>query len=469
MFTLYFPSPSSKTNEQRKPSPVIPRRHAATLILFALLGAKCAGAQTAPQVPPVPEKAAPADRFVESIGVGTRFDWMLNDKQLDKAQAALQWTGIRYIRAGVGREGGDINPYIEAMRKLARETGVNVCLNVGWDSRAQIEDGIRRWTAAPSSVDALEGVNESFTPPDWAAKNWQTALDVQKYLWEQGKAKNLRVYSWTLGGPAGFYKDMPREADAFMTHANFHPYHWYANPAFRGNTKMNGLWQNTETPQAAGCIAAVRELWLHNPTKPLVSTEWGWGLDTIKGAYDGVDPLTQGKYITRGLLENFNAGLERGYIYSLFPHNDDFGIMNRDGTPRPAASGIKALIALLGEKGKANAPTRSLAYMLTIDSGLKTTDNHDLRDEEIHHTLLQKKGAFYLVLWADKDSQHGSTRPEPATLTLPAGAKHVRVFRPLTDGTTAIAVLPKVPKGGTVRLANQTAIPDHPLVLEITP
>lgn len=437
------------------------------LLITTLAAFSCIGGAA----PAAPEKARPADAFVETIGVGSRFDWIRNDKNLDKAKNALRQLGIRYVRAGYLPEGGDPVAYTRDMKQMALDLNIKVCLSLGWNGRAQMTEAVNRWTSAPSPVYALEGINEGFGRPDWGSRDWENALDVQKFLWELGRPKNLEIYSWTLGGPAGFYWAMPREADKYTTHVNVHPYHWYTNPHGRGNTKMNGLWQNTETPENAGTIATARNAWMHNPSKPIVSTEFGWGLDTLLGNYVGVSEEVQAKYLTRALLENFNAGLERGYIYSLFRHNDDFGIANTNGTLRPSGRAIAALIALTGEQRRgvsANTAAGSLGYSLRVDSGIKTVDNREVRDDEIHHTLLQKKdGRFLLILWADKDSQNGDTAPEPATLTLAAGAKSVRIFKPLTGGAVAVSTLGTVAPGGPVRLAGNIAIPDHPLVVEI--
>jgi len=143
---------------------------------------------------------------------------------------------------------------------------------------------------------------------------------------------------------------------------------------------------------------------------------------------------------------------------------------------------IAALIALCGERavggnraagnkrvGAAVTPG-SLDFALSVDSGLKTEDNHDMRDDEIHHTLLQKRDKrFLLLLWADKDSQDGDKGAENATLRLAAGASRVRIFKPVTNGAAPIATLGTVAPGGSVRLAGVIAIPDHPLLIEIVP
>jgi hypothetical protein len=163
----------------------------------------------------------------------------------------------------------------------------------------------------------------------------------------------------------------------------------------------------------------------------------------------------------------FNAGLERSFLYSI---NSHLNYNIRDGAKLlPTGQAVADLIALTEDRGPA-FKTGQLDYSLSIDSGMSTRDDRDLRNDEIHHTLLQKRdGRFLLILWADKDSHNGDTKSEAATLTLPMGAAKVRLFKPVSNGTKAVSTLGAVAAGGKVRLTGAVAIPDHPLIIELTP
>lgn len=449
----------------------ITRKVFTTLWAGLLLGA----AANAP-LGAVPEAARPADALIETIGIGDRFDWRHNDGILGNAEAALGRLKIRYLRAGMLGENSNTTAYITDMKAMAARLNARVCVNVWWNSPATMTDAFNQWTTGTNShvVDAIEGVNESFGQPagTMGEYNWGSVLQVQEFLWNLARPKGYNVYMWTRGGPAGIYfldHDLrgAQVTDQWTTHANFHPYHWYAHPdgCFR-TTKMNSIHQDCDTPGRVGGIGAVRYM-LENPNKPFVVTEWGW--DTNEPF--AVPEAVRVKYYTRGILENFNSGMTRGYLFSLSADaGENFGISNRDGTLRPSGQAIADLIALLQEPGKASIATTSLDYTLATDSGMSTVDDRDIRNDEIHRTLLQKSdGTHYLTLWVDSDSHEGETGTQAASLTLANGASQVRIYKPVTNGTTAVATLGPVAPGGRVRLEGATAIPDHPLIVEIRP
>lgn len=415
-----------------------------------------------------PEQARPADAFVETIGLGGRYDWMFGGGQLGDAKSVLQKTKIRYIRGGVLGEGVDQVAYSAAMRKMLTDLNVKMCGLVSWESPDESIAAVRRLGPA---LYALEGVNESWDRPDWGWKGWNTALDVQKFIYGLGRSRNLDVYSWTLGGPINAYvmeefTDGYRQTDAFSTHANFHPYHWYSNPDGRGTTKIIGLWQDAETPDKKGAVETVRRV-MQNPKKRLVATEWGWSNAPKEGDPFWVPEAARAKFYARGMLESFNAGLERSFLYSI---NSHLNYNIREGAKLlPTGQAVADLIALTEDRGAA-FQAGPLDYSLSVDSGMRVGDDRDLRNDEIHHTLLQKRdGRFLLILWADKDSHLNDTKSENATLTLPKGAAQVRLFKPVSNGTKAVSTLGAVAAGGTVRLTGAVAIPDHPLIIELTP
>ena len=432
-----------------------------TLLVLPLLLNGCAARAAV-------EQARPADAFVETIGLGGRYDWMFGEGNLKDAKRVLQKTRIRYIRGGVLGEGVDQVAYSTAMRKMLTDLNIKMCGGVSWEAPDESIAAVQRLGPA---LYALEGVNESWERPSWGWKGWNTALDVQKFIYGLGRSRNLDVYSWTLGGPFNAYvmeefTDGYRQTDAFSTHANFHPYHWYTNPDGRGTSKMIGLWQDAETPDKKGAVETVRRV-MQNPKKRLVATEWGWSNAPKEGDPFDVPEAARAKFYARGMLESFNAGLERSFLYSI---NSHLPYNIRDGAKLlPTGQAVADLIALTEDRGTA-FKTRKLDYSLSVDSGMSTRDDHDLRNDEIHHTLLQKRdGRFLLILWADKDSQNGDTKSEPATLTLPSGAARVRIFKPVSNGAKAVSTLGAVAAGGKVRLTGAAAIPDHPLIIELTP
>ncbi len=423
------------------------------------------------------EPARSADQLVETIGIGSRFDWIYGDGKLGSAQAALSGLHIRYLRVGALPEGSDPVAYTNAVQQMVSIVNARICLNFGWDSPGAMEDAFNRWNSGDygNLVYAVEGVNESWGKPSWSDPAWSNALDVQKYIYGLASPKGMDVYNFTMGGPANaFYccVDQPAasQTDAYITHGNFHPYHWYTSPNGRGVTKMNGLWQDAESPNHVGWIQALYDM-LGDNTKPFVATEYGWDNSDVGGDQYSVSESARAKLLPRAILENFNSGMTRGFIYSLFDSNDHYGVANEsDGSLRKSGQAIADLISIVQEPGKAGVTTGTLNYKLSVDSGMSTVDDHEVRDTEIHHTLLEKSnGAFYLVLWVDGDSQNGAVDSQAGTVTLDSGASAVNVYRPTTNGTAIVASLGSVSPGGAIRLQDATAIPDDPLIIEIEP
>ncbi len=419
------------------------------------------------------EKAKPADSFVETIGVGDRFDWLNNSGRLPQAQKALKSLKIRYIRTGISSEGGNPNTYIDAVKNMASASGAKVCATADtWNSWSNLSTWLDRWGTA---LNAVEGQNE-FSGSN--SSNWTNADQLQQSIYSYGNSHLLEVYSWCTGGPAWSITGGYTSATGQNSHyVNFHPYHWYTDPSKRWATKMNGLWQNCEG--GPGLIAAARNK-IGDQSKPFVTTEFGWCIDLQSSEYP-VDVKYVKKYLPRNLFENFNSGMHRGYIFSLTEYGGagaDYGLANsKDGSLRAHGQAVANIITLLEEPGKANFVTTNLNYSLSNLSGvsghpaLSFTDDHNMLNDEIHHTLLQKSDStFYLILFCDYDSHKGEDGwSQNATLNLPDGAQNVRVYLPVTNGTSIVKDYGTVVIGGSVSLNSTlgTAIPDHPLVIEI--
>lgn len=423
----------------------------------------------APKPPPlVSEQARPADAFVESVGTGTRFDWLIEGGNLPGIKRALKETGIRYARVGVQPEiKGPHEPYYAALDEIARDLGTRYCVSTWYDGREAIVRGLDR---IGRNAYAVEGVNESFRAPGTHPNGWTNSLEVQKFLFAEGKKRGLDVYSWTLGGQAQWYLDMP-DADAYCTHGNIHPYHWYGNvdqpwSAQKASASLFHSWKQTGDGKDAkytfvpGFVGAIRTKMVR-PTKPLVATEYGWNSGKAAGDFTVSDEAKR-RYVPRAMLEMFNAGLVRAYQYNLIEYFDrDYGLAQKDGTLKPAGVAVKNLLALAGDRGPSFTPGR-LTYALDVPSGMKTTDDRDPRNTEIHHTLLQKRdGRFLLVLWVDGDSHKAAVPDQAVTLRLAKPARSVRTFRPLFGSVPAATFA----KTALVTLS----VPDHPLVVEIRP
>ena len=132
------------------------------------------------------------------------------------------------------------------------------------------------------------------------------------------------------------------------------------------------------------------------------------------------------------------------YFYALFDdQSGDFGLMNPDGSPKPAGEALHNLTTLLGDTGGSFSPG-SLDY---------TLDNTAVGDNSL---LMEKSyGTYWLALWNELNGDH------TVTLNLANAAGEVDVFDPLT-GTSAVQTVSDTD-------SVQIDVPDHPVLVEIVP
>ena len=89
------------------------------------------------------------------------------------------------------------------------------------------------------------------------------------------------------------------------------------------------------------------------------------------------DPYTQGIIDTNALLDGYKAGAAITFLYELMDEPEEstaqeqnFGLFNADGTPKPAAIAIANLTHILADNGKGTIPVGSLRYSIV---GLPTS------------------------------------------------------------------------------------------------
>ncbi len=148
--------------------------------------------------------------------------------------------------------------------------------------------------------------------------------------------------------------------------------------------------------------------------KPVVFTEAGYF--TSAGHSNQISRLDQAKYEPMLLATNFNRGVKRTYIYSLFDSSEGTDINNQ-----PAGTAIKNLIATLSDSSwNPNTQTRNISNFTPgqLDYIIQTSSGN------IQHTLLQKQnGDFYLLLWNevpvyDVRNGTGDINNTPVSVTL---------------------------------------------------
>ncbi len=449
-------------------------------------------------------QSKPADKFVDMIGVGVHAarDFSQNSNSAANPNGeqntinAISNLRIRHLRDGIyGWIGGVENFDKDNRGVITRfsaisQAGVNAGIPGGVDWI--ITDNTDDWQRLRDNylvplgnrVIVLEGANE----------NMGVNGDAQAYQqirnwWNNilPSLPNLKIATNT--GPTAACEIVKAGSiNDYVHFGNAHPYHFW--PPFKdwGNQSHCGFNSTCAPPTVSlwtapdyaggtiGYIAATRTSRVA-ADKPMIFTEWGYPTIVNDANGWGVSELTAAKYMTRGFLEHFNAGIVYSCSYELMdpvpvtPFNADpekhFGLAYSNGTLKPSGTAIKRLIALLEDGGNGNISTGALNYTLSGGS-LGFTDDKNATTNEIHQTLLQKaNGKFYLVLWQEAISTNSSG----SALSIPAVNVTVNFGETLSG---LKAYLPTITDNGSpvVNTANVSSytfsVPDHPLVIEIT-
>jgi hypothetical protein len=109
------------------------------------------------------------------------------------------------------------------------------------------------------------------------------------------------------------------------------------------------------------------------------------------------------------ILEQLLHGVSRTYVYELVDQgratagNDSaFGLARMDGSPKPAFTALKNLIATLVDPGP-QVPPQNLQFTLVGASS------------NVHHLLIAKRdGSYYLAFWLEEENYDVNKRVETA-------------------------------------------------------
>ncbi|MEO1592015.1 MAG: hypothetical protein AAFU71_12070 [Cyanobacteria bacterium J06632_22] len=361
--------------------------------------------QLTPQVQVV--RARAADSLVDTIGVNTHLHYTdtVYDRFDSLIKPRLTDLNIRHIRDGAYTYPG-VNRdtfYYQRLRELADEgiefNLITQTLDTGANNPTNyaLLDEVYQWS--DGAISAFEGVNE---PDLQGINNWVGATrQGQRQLYETVNGNPLLRHIPVIGPsvvtPAG--RDRLGNLTAYTDYGNIHNY-WGGRPPETEGWGANGYgsldWNLDQAQTVSGA-------------DPIISTETGWQ----DGAHPSQPPLDEkvvARYLPRLFLTHFNAGLDRTYLYELVDQGgEQFGLLNGDGSPKPAYRSLKNFIDLFDDPGAAFRPS-------PLSVGLSgQTDNVD-------YTLLQKRdGTFYLALWIGESTAPGETDipDQRVTLTLP--------------------------------------------------
>ncbi len=420
------------------------------------------------------ETAKPADDFVAAIGTNVHFLYSNYIDNFDTVVVPrLKEIGIRNIRDGILLDDEPFNQRIRAVGAVG--------VKGTFITRPKQFPALVDWAKGMAPyIDTLEGPNEPHNEPE-SYKGFAPMASLKPYqqdLYAAVRAEPLLADVKVATPGIDWFPAYSSvgDLDQWADYGNFH--HWPPSTGevpYKGTAPTDGLYKGRDGKEASGLLMMARTI---ASTKPLITTETGWSTTqvtpTAGGGWDpGVSEAAAARYATRVMLELFNNGVRKAFIYELLdepttqdPVKQHQGMLTIDGALKPHAVALKNLIGLLSDQGAAFS-AGSLDFTLT-SQGASLVDDHDYKTADIHHLLLQKRnGGFYLVIWNEAVSYDNQTEKDIAiaeqqvTLSLKAPIERARTFRPLA-GAEAVATFQN-PTELTLQ------VPDHPLVVELNP
>jgi hypothetical protein len=181
--------------------------------------------------------------------------------------------------------------------------------------------------------------------------------------------------------------------------ANLHNY-------FAGRNPGTGGWGANGYGSIAFNMNLASSAW---PGKPIMTTETGYYTDA---GNDSIPEDIEGEYVPRLVLEQMLHGIKRTYFYELIDENTTaknnegyFGLAHVDGSPKPAYTALKGLIALFADPGPAFA-------LPNLDFTLNGAPPN------VHHILTAKRdGSYNLAIWIE--TQNYDVNKKQATPSTP--------------------------------------------------
>ena len=332
------------------------------------------------------EPAVLASTFVDSIGVVVP---ITDARAFGAMVPLLRASGIRHVRVGMCKDVVQC-----AFFRDLEKAGIKGTVIEDADSTAsQLSTFLTNGgpLTEGSFVEAFEGINEPNNPgmpwytPDWASHT----RSQQQILWKTVKSNPATARIAVLG-PSICCNDTDQQKlgdlSDFLDAGNMHDYFGVMNP---GSIFYTGSYV---IDYQRGVQAAI------SGTKPIVSTETGWGTKGSEPTNE-VDAAVQQKYVLRGFLEHHLHQVARVFDFlfvddpSAGADYDSFGLVavSKTGTlqPKPSYVAVKNLIDALSDKGGQFRAT-GLSFSISGDGA------------SVDHLLLQKSdGSFDLLLWAE--------------------------------------------------------------------
>jgi hypothetical protein len=367
------------------------------------------------------ERAAPADSFVDSIGVQTHASYTNTAYgNWSQVMAALHSLGVRHIRDGLPVT----SAFVSNFQQLAA-AGIHCTCGFALPTTLTAAQ-IASYVQLVQATEALEAPNECDATPNCGGGGTTGIANVVAFLPvldATSAATTLPVVGPSFQTQLGYTSS--GNIGSTMAFNNLHIY-------FGGRNPGSGGWGEGD---AQGHFYGSFDWWMDQgnidaPGVPDMVTETGYLAYPTATTAGTIPESVEASYTPRTLLIAYSKGIKRTFLYELVDEwtTTGYGLLANDFTPKPAFTAVKNLIATLQDPG-ANFTTGSLNYNI---SGNTNT---------LNHVLLQKRdGSYWLVLWLEQSSYDSAKNlpvpvtPQSITLSIGAGLRFGNLIQFDTSG-----------------------------------
>lgn len=404
-------------------------------------------------------QAHPAAKFYDGVGINVHLH---NTPYADQTKvrdclAALNITHIRDLNFAQNSTGWTrIKSYMDLGYKF------NFMMTT--DLGSMVEQ-IATFAQYPPGITTLEGSNEDditefhrYTGDPNVRMNGSTGdgFPVGTRAWQQDLFNLINANS-ALSQKGVIGPSLAR-GSSYATLGDLSPYCDYGNSHsyFSGGTNPGAT--REENKQEVVLIA---------PGRPIIATEGGYHTGTsVTTGNLGISQAVHAKYMPRFLCEQYQHGWVRTYIYELLntavnlgSASNNWGLFNTDGSPKPAATAVGALLGLMRDSGAPiDHATESLDFTLT---GMPSSGQW---------LVFQKQNkTFYLLMWNEVRNWTGdngsaiNVADVSITLTINnRSLQAVRYYKVSVSGSTPTTLNPATASWGL-------GLPDSLMVVELEP
>lgn len=346
--------------------------------------------------PPPAQAAGMSDAFVNSFGVNVHMSYFQTlYSNFGVVQSLLSNLGVRHVRDVIDLGNASI----------CNEDVTLAASGIHFDVISPTPLSLSNLAAWMSCIgpaaDEVEGPNEYDIFGD---SNWVADLRAFQPTLYNAYAGTLPVLAPSVADEVASATALG-SLSAYVTNGNMHSY-------FAGNNPGTSGFGSTDSYGTYGSLSRyIAVAGIISGSAPVQSTETGYSdaADT-----DPVPASTKADYSLRTLLEDWNAGVARTYVYELIDEGtvpfSHYGLVDSSGNVKPAYTAIQSLLAHLTDPGPAFTPT-PLNFSFTATAST------------VQRTLLEKRnGTYELIVWNEVPEWNTSTNTPitvaPATASL---------------------------------------------------